>query len=572
MSRNSKFLQREFFRTLFAIMISVLGGTVNTLVDSAFVSQRLGADGLAAVNMSMPVYLIICTLGALIGGGADTLSAQELGKKDLEKSNIYYHRSLFWSLVLGGILSISGIVCGRFIGRMLAQGGELTAYVSVYSTVTITGAIFIILAYLPIYYLQLDGKNREITIMMVVMVGTDILSDYLFLYVFNLGMFGAALASVLATFAATAYGFFMLERGFSNYHFQKNKLSAKGFGEIVKVGSPIAMGNLVDCAKLLCLNAIVLYAGGTQAAAIWAVLNALMEFSMMIVSGIPQTAAPLVANFYSAKENVSIRILIKLQVIVGIITSGIYGAVILILHRPLEMLFSSAESLVLPFVCVACFVMLDTLGNVWSVYFIAIKKTVLANSFVVLRKFVFPVGTAIIISKKNLYLWLFLPLAGVFFLVAGYVEVSRQAKKTKHSRHELSRILLLDDYLEKEHKIFDFSLTPTAENICDASAKIQDFCMENKMNAKETVRLGLAIEEIMTIIKDHDADLQSVDLRAFAQEAVMGVVIRYSGKPFDPFADEDEDNLSIMMMKNMSSLLNYSYSIGINMINIVFDR
>ena len=70
---DDRVLKKAYFKALFPIMFSVLGATVNALIDSAFVSQRLGSGGIAAVNLSMPIYLVICTIGSLIAGGAEAI-------------------------------------------------------------------------------------------------------------------------------------------------------------------------------------------------------------------------------------------------------------------------------------------------------------------------------------------------------------------------------------------------------------------------------------------------------------------------------------------------------------------
>jgi Na+-driven multidrug efflux pump len=81
LKQDDRLLKREYLRTLFPVMFSVLGATVNALIDSVFVSQRLGENALAAVNLSMPVYLILCTLGSLISGGSSVCSAREAGRE-----------------------------------------------------------------------------------------------------------------------------------------------------------------------------------------------------------------------------------------------------------------------------------------------------------------------------------------------------------------------------------------------------------------------------------------------------------------------------------------------------------
>lgn len=79
MELDNRFLTKEYLKNLFPMIFSVLGGTINALIDSVFISARLGELALAAVNMSMPVYLVVCTLGTLVVGGTSIISSREAG-------------------------------------------------------------------------------------------------------------------------------------------------------------------------------------------------------------------------------------------------------------------------------------------------------------------------------------------------------------------------------------------------------------------------------------------------------------------------------------------------------------
>ena len=119
MSRDDHFLRTEYLKNLFPVMFSVLGGTVNALIDSVFVSMRLGADELAAVNMSMPVYLIICTFGALMAGGASVMSARAAGQEKMEEAASHYHAALTVCTVFGVLFTIAGCILCRPAARLL---------------------------------------------------------------------------------------------------------------------------------------------------------------------------------------------------------------------------------------------------------------------------------------------------------------------------------------------------------------------------------------------------------------------------------------------------------------------
>lgn len=109
MLRDDHFLRREYGRTLIPVMFSVLAGTINTLIDSAFVAQRIGNDALAAVNMCGPLYQLICTFGSLLAGGASILSSGEAGRDDMESSRRYYHTALLLGLAVGALATAAGL-------------------------------------------------------------------------------------------------------------------------------------------------------------------------------------------------------------------------------------------------------------------------------------------------------------------------------------------------------------------------------------------------------------------------------------------------------------------------------
>ena len=95
-------------------MFSLLGGTINALIDSVFISLRLGKDGLSAVTLSMPVYLVLCCVGALIAAGGSFLSAREAGKENIDSARKFYHTALTLALIAGILFSAIAAVSSPF--------------------------------------------------------------------------------------------------------------------------------------------------------------------------------------------------------------------------------------------------------------------------------------------------------------------------------------------------------------------------------------------------------------------------------------------------------------------------
>ena len=576
MNHNNKFLRKEYMKNLFPIMFSVLGGTINALIDSAFVSQKLGNNGLAAVNMCMPVYLVLCSIGCLIAGGASVMSAQESGKQRMKEAENYYQTALFLLLMIGTAITIIGIPFCRPLANLLAQNGNLTDYVYQYCLITLIGTIPTILLYIPTYYLQLEGKMRAISIMMALIILADIALDYTLMFVFDFGITGASLASVLSTTIACAYGFIMLRTGYSNYHLRLVKIHLKQLKNIFYTGSPAALGNFVDAIKFLFLNAIILYYGGTGAVAVWAVLNSLSEFALSITSGVPQAAAPMIGTYYTARENSGLRILMKLQTQTGLFLSACYMIVLIVLHRVFEHIFVIEENLVIPLICLGLFCLFDVVCSIWITFFQSTRKIIVSDFLTFCRKFLFPVGVAAILMASHGYIFLFLPIGSILTLLTGLLLTGIAFVRNQKGSRPLSRFLLLDDYLEREKKVLDFSIFPDTENICKASEQIKEFCETNQMETRLTIRLGLAIEELMTVLAQKNKNLTSVDLRVFTLDGTTGIRIRCAGIQYNPFEEENEPDddflMGVNMIQKLAEVVTYTYSLGMNTINILFEK
>ena len=96
------------------------------------------------------------------------------------------------------------------------------------------------------------------------------------------------------------------------------------------------------------------------------------------------------------------------------------------------------------------------------------------------------------------------------------------------------------------------------------------------MDEKLTNRLGLAIEELLVVMRQDNPKMVSVDLRAFALEETTGIRIRSAGGRYNPFEqselEEDDFYMGIMMLKRMANEITYSYTLGMNTICLNFGQ
>lgn len=571
MNQNNHFLKKQYLKILFPLMFSVLGGTINALIDSVLVSQSIGEIGLAAVNASLPVYLVLCTFGALIAGGAWVMSTQSIGQEEIEEANQTYHNGLFLAGIVSVVFTVAGVCFSPVLSTLLAPEGAISEAVKQYCLISFIGSFPCIFLYFPSFYLQLEGKGKQITYSIIIMIATDCILDVVFLFWFQWGMYGAATASVIANMACCGFGFWKLERDNSNFVFSRKLLHLQQVLDIVKNGSPVALGNFYDAFRLLLLNSMIAHNCDQKTLATWAILNTMSELTLMISSGVPQAAAPMMGVYYSARENSRIRILVRLQVVVGSIISSVFATILVVLNRPIQGMFQSTETLILPFLCLGFMTWLQMLSGIWSEHFHVTQRIGMANFQVFLKRMILPVITLFVMLKSGGYIWLFLPISAALTILFSGVMVKAYSLSTQKKKRPLTGILLLDDYLQRENKVIDFSVEANSEKACQASEQIVDFCMKAKMDSKQMMKIQLAIEELINILITRVDKVKYIDARAYAFDDIIGIQFRYAGQPYNPFEDESEDvEFELQIIKKIGEEFRHNYTLGMNTINFCF--
>lgn len=250
MYSDQKLLGRIYFQALLPNMMAILGGTINVLFDGILVGRKMGELGIASVNQSLAVYLLLCMVGSLISSGAFAESAAAVGANQTEKGERYYSLAVEISVLVGILIGAVGYLFSGPMARVLGSS-DSWRMVETYIRITFAGGIFKILLYVPFFYLRLEGKTSQSALAMMVMTVSNIVLDYLFLFVLELGIGGAAWASVLATAAACGLSFFFLLRSKDGFHFHPVFPGFQEIGKVIKNGSPMAANNLCSSLRIM---------------------------------------------------------------------------------------------------------------------------------------------------------------------------------------------------------------------------------------------------------------------------------------------------------------------------------
>lgn len=558
-------INKLYIYALFPNIIAVLGGTVNVLFDGILVGRRLGDIGLASINQSFPVYLVLCALGALVASGAAQLSAMAIGENNRQGSI----RIFRCSVMLGCLISAAACIILLAFSQPLAEflsSGASSQYILTYIRITLAGGIFKVMLYIPYFYLRLEGKNRHAMRIMLVMTVINIVLDYVFLFVCDFGIAGAAWASVIATGIACVLGFIYLCADDGAFRIGFAVPGKDELAGILRYGAMMAFNNILSAVRIFALNKVLWIFGAAEYTAVFAVINNIAEFSMCIQNGVPQASGAMLGIFAGEKDSASIKKLLHTQLVWGVLLSVIFAAALIVVSGSVGSLFGSDANCTQAAVCLAVSIVFATINNVFSYYYNATGNVWLANTSFLFRVCIFAVGFCWLFGELGITVWLFLPACELATMM-----LCLSAGSFKAELQKLNPFYLIDDSLDKSGRALSVSVECSSAKISETSEKIQNFCEDNDMPPKTAMVISLAAEEIMMIISEKSLQKNgNIDVRVFSCDGEGVLRIRSGGAKYNPLAaqDEGDEYMGIRMITGLAKTIDYQSALGVNTLTV----
>lgn len=569
LGQSRGFLRKAYNAALIPCMLSILSGCVNIIADGIIVGQRIGPNGLTAINLCVPVYLILCILGSFFVSGAAISASNEIGKDNSEAAQKFYGIALVMCLISSAVMAVCGLFLSGTIASLLCGDPEVVPMVRDYTRVTLVGALPKIMIYMPFWFLRLDGKNKTVTAMMAVMGIGNILLDLLFLFVLEMGVYGAALASVISTGVACLVGFIRQHTGKATFRFAPAKPDRAAMRRIADTGSPAALNNLMQTVRLLCVNSFLMARGGSETVAIFTVVNGISAFSEAVTVGVPQAASAILGIYHGEYDTRSTQIVLQLEAEYGFLYGALFGLLISFGSGWIATAYGLNVSIRIPMICLAVSLFPGLCNSILSSYYNVSGRAGLANLVIFFRVFLFSVASLQVMMAVGGNVWLFLPVSELLTLLAILATTWIISRRHKG----LSPILLMDTSLDKSDSIINFSVISENAEICGACEKVTDFCQGNGMPLKQTMRISLALEEMMTLITQENKPKQlHFDIRMFSYQGTIGIRIRYDGIDLNPLGAENEEKeeyMGVVMIKKMVKTVVYKRIFGLNSLLIL---
>ena len=306
---EKKSLLNNYLKYLIPTITTMTLFSTYTMVDGIFVGRGVGSEGLAAVNIAMPFVTLAFAFAILISIGSLNLIAHEKGRQNKEGADEFFTLGVTISVVFALGLSILGFIFINPLVRFLGAKGHMVEMVKEYLSVLIFFLPFYLTSYVFEIMVKADGRPSLTTGLMILSAITNVVLDYIFIFKFHWGLWGAAVATGFAqTLPTIGYLIYFLSSK-SYLKFRRFRLKTFMLKEIFSYGFPASLSELSTGFCILVFNLAIGKTYGEEGLAAFSVIAYVMTFVVNTMLAINQSTQPLVGYYYGAKEYDNIPIL-----------------------------------------------------------------------------------------------------------------------------------------------------------------------------------------------------------------------------------------------------------------------
>lgn len=298
-------------------IVAMVASSLYNMVDSIFIGQGVGPMAISGLAITFPFMNLSGAIGACIGVGASTYLSVKLGQKDYSMAQRILGNSVILKIITGIIF---GAICLLFLDpilRFFGASDNTLPYAHEYMVVILLGNVFTHLYFGMNALLRAASKPKQAMYATIFTVVLNTALDPIFIYTLNMGIRGAALATILSQITALCWQIKQFSNPHELLHFKRGiyKLDWSIIKNILAIGvSPLAM-NTCSCIIVIFINTALVKYGGDLAVGAYGIANRIGFLFFMIVMGINQGMQPIAGYNYGAMHFDRMLKVLKLSMI-----------------------------------------------------------------------------------------------------------------------------------------------------------------------------------------------------------------------------------------------------------------
>ena len=337
-------ITRLIMKMSLPLMISMLIQALYNIVDSMFVA-RVSETALTAVSLAFPLQNLLIAFGVGTGVGMASYLSRKLGEKDTETATKAAGNGITLAVITWVLFAILGLTIVKPFMALFTDDAELLGLSTSYSEIVMIFSFFMLLSMMNERILQ--GTGDSFSSMLSQMTGaiTNIILDPVFIFVFKMGVNGAAIATVIGQAVGCAVSlYFVIRNKYIKIKPQHLKLEKRMVASIYSVGAPTIITNSIGTVMTGAMNAILI-GFSTTAVSVFSVYFKLQSFVFMPIFGLSSGMVPIIAYNYGARKKKRVMSTIYIGTIIAIGIMVVGTIVFNLFPEVLLSLFSATEEM-----------------------------------------------------------------------------------------------------------------------------------------------------------------------------------------------------------------------------------
>lgn len=430
MKRDTIDFEKDRVSVLFRkLLVPTLLGTICisavTAIDGIFVGHGVGADGVAAVNIVVPVYQIMSGIGLMIGAGCSVVASIHLSRQNTKVAQLNISQAIIFTSLFVAIISVLFFVFPVQVAKVLGASDTLMPQVLDYLRCIMPCYIFNMWSMIGLFIIRLDGSPRYAMWCNIVPAVLNAILDWLFIFPLGMGVKGAAIATTMSISVGGIMALVYLLFFANKLRLVSLKLSRKSImpalrniGYQCKIGLSSLFGELTLAVLIFVGNQVFMKYLGDSGVGAFGIACYYAPFFFMMGNAVAQSAQPIISYNYGISRRKEIAEARKLLLLTSLTIGVVVALLFVFIPGKLVALFVDASSeagriAIEGFPYFATGIIFFILNVAIVGYYQSVEQVKRASFFVFLRGFALLVPSFIFLPKflRTEGIWLAMPLA-----------------------------------------------------------------------------------------------------------------------------------------------------------------
>lgn len=414
---SDHFTYKKLLKFCFPTVIMMIFTSIYGVVDGLFVSNFVGKTPFAAINLIMPFIMVMGGVGFMVGTGGSALVAKTLGEKDQERANGYFSMLIVFTILIGIVFSVFGFLFMPKVAELLGADESMITHCVTYGrTMMVFNTAYMLQNVFQSFLITAEKPKLGLFVILASGVANMIL-DALFIAVFDMGVYGAALATGIGECIGGLLPllYFMTHKD-CRIAFTKWKWDLKALRKACFNGASELMSNISGSLVAMLYNAQLMQYAGENGIAAYGVLMYVQLIFIAVFIGYSIGTAPIISYHYGAENYDELKGMLRksirltgsggiIMMLLGMLLAGVI-AHIFVGYDP-----QLCDMTVMAFRIYSCHFILAGMNIFASSFFTALNNGAVSAAMSFLRSCIFQVLSILILP-------LYLGLNGIWWAVS----------------------------------------------------------------------------------------------------------------------------------------------------------